>query len=122
MVERRLKDWPVVINDMTYFHESEERFGSCTYNLGEFESKSGRKVVYLSQQRKTDEFVSISEHPRGGDFRREQGVTVAGYATRDRLKKKIELVPGEEIEEVKNELLEHYNNNGWKTPSFVEFW
>ena len=144
MKERRVREWPRevrFIDDATYLHESEQRFGVYTYNIGSFRTNSGRRVIYLNQQRKTDQFVPISNHPSGGDFMREQGATIAGYAIRKGARglfgfysypswqclflfgfNKIEVIPEDEHDTVKQKLLEHYKKIGTKSPLFVDFW
>ena len=130
MEERRVREWPRevrFIDDATYLHESEQRFGVYTYNIGSFRTNSGRRVIYLNQQRKTDQFVPISNHPSGGDFMREQGATIAGYAIRKGARglfgfNKIEVIPEDEHDTVKQKLLEHYKKIGTKSPLFVDFW
>lgn len=124
MTKEKLQEYPILIDAPLDFEATREYFGtgSCNYAISETPLGSGKTAVYLHQQKEGDKVVDTSNGVRRIC---EHGIVICGYKINPKgffkfLKSpRIKLIPDEEKEKVKSELLEKLAD---KKPTYVNFW
>ena len=116
MAKEKLHSYPVLIDPWLDFEATKEFVGrgSCIYNIKHFREKSGETIVYMLQQKESDELVFDKGEYIGKKCI--QGIIVAGRL-KGIFRNKIEIIPKTEKEQVKSKLSKKV-----KDFLYIDFW